>query len=202
MKRILLLFIALVAFIGIMQVQGATNNVKIYSRWSGRVVMCSDSLSQYTAYQWYVDKTTAVGWYGNNTSVGATPPSNFSPIAGAIGQYYAVESGLLGYFYVQVTLKSGSKLLSDTLGVHTQAVSKVSIAPNPVSASAAVHIETSSPDVQMAKIQVYNMSGALLRQYTASDASASIDAPSVTGCYLVRIQLENGELSTQKLFVK
>jgi hypothetical protein len=191
MKRILLLFITLVSLAGIMQ---GANNVHIYSRWSGRVVMCSDSLNQYSAYQWFRDVTTAVG---------VTNPSNFSPIAGATGQYYAEEGGLTGYYYVKVTLKSGgTQLISDTLSIHTQVVTKVSIAPNPVSASSSVRIETTSPDVQMAKIQIYNMSGALLRQYTANYASESIEAPSVTGCYLVRIQLENGDLTTQKLFVK
>jgi hypothetical protein len=190
MKRILLLFFVLGVFASLIQAQ---TTPKIYSRWSGRVVICSDTLNLFKTYQWYQDNTTAID----------SIPHNFSPIAGATGQYYAVEGGLNGYYYVMVTTINGSTLTSDTLSLHTHpASSDVSMYPNPIIARSSVFIETIPASVQMAKISIYTMSGILVQQYTTSSASTSIEAPSEKGCYLVRIQLESGDITTRKLLVR
>jgi hypothetical protein len=185
MKRILLLFFALGFIICLAQAQ---TTPKIYSRWSGRVLICNNDLSEYSAYQWYKSDTQ-------------TGP--FALIPGATNQYYAQESGFDGYFYVQATIKStGAKINSDILSIHTLPATKVSVFPNPAVKSSAINIETTSPDIQLAKIQIFTMSGILVRQYTTNDASAAIESPSATGCYTVRIQLQDGSTTMQKLFVK
>jgi hypothetical protein len=46
------------------------------------------------------------------------------------------------------------------------------------------------------------MNGIMVRQYTTTNASEAIESPSATGCYMVRIQLQDGSTSIQKLFVK
>lgn len=184
MKRLLLLFFALGFIICLAQAQ---TTPQIYSRWSGRMVICSDTLNLFSAYQWY-SSTTYAGPY--------------SVINGATKQYYENGgAGLQGYYYVQVTYKTGSTMNSNILGLHTQ-VEKVSVYPNPASKSSSVKVETTSPDIQMATVQIFTANGIKVREYNTSDASADIEAPATTGCYLVRIRLENGSTVTQKLFVK
>ncbi|MDP4204086.1 MAG: T9SS type A sorting domain-containing protein [Bacteroidota bacterium] len=196
MKRILLLFFALGFIACLAQAQ---TTPKIYSRWSGRVIICSDPQSIYKSYQWYADSLSAVG-----IDLTKAKPTQFGPIKGATSQYYSKNGqGLYGYYYVVAKLADGTSVTSDTIALHvSQSSSKVSIAPNPVSKSSALNVETISPDIQLAKVQIYTMSGIMVRQYTTTDASAAIEAPSATGCYMVRIQLADGSTSTQKLFVK
>jgi hypothetical protein len=185
MKRILLLFFALGFIVCLAQAQ---TTPKIYSRWSGRVLICSDTLNIFSAYQWY------------KSDIQTGP---FTAIPGATNQYYAQESSFDGYFYVQATVKStGAKVSSDILGIHTLPATKVSVFPNPAAKSSAINIETTSPDIQLAKIQIYTMNGIMVRQYTTTNASEAIESPSATGCYMVRIQLQDGSTSIQKLFVK
>jgi|GEM_PF-3597685 len=185
MKRIFLLFFALGFIVCLAQAQTAP---QIYSRWSGRMLICGNASDLYSAYQWYKSDT----FTGPYTRLNAT------------GQYYTDNGkGLDGYFYAEVTLKKdGSKVNSDTISIHTQPVTKVSVFPNPASKSSAINIETTSPDIQLAKIQIFTMSGIMVRQYTTTNASAAIEAPSATGCYMVHIQLQDGSTTIQKLFVK
>lgn len=183
MKRLLLLFFVL-GFIACFS--QAQIKPKIYSRWSGRVLICSDSLNLYSGYQWYCGSTD----------------SAFSILPNATKQYYDNGgSGLQGYYYVQVTFKDGSIMNSDTLSIHTQ-VETASVSPNPVAKSSSLKIETTSADVQMANVQIYSINGIKVLEYNTSDSSATIEAPSVTGYYIVRIRLADGTVTTQKLFVK
>ena len=196
MKRILLLFFALGFMARLAQAQ---TTPQIYSRWSGRMVVCSDTLNIFKSYQWYIDSTSAI-----STTTAPVTPTNFVPINGATGQYYTKSDGanLYGYFYVVAKLADGTSLTSNILALHVSYTSKVSIAPNPVSKSSAINVETTSQDIQLAKVQIYTMSGVMVRQYTTTNASTAIESPSITGCYLVRIQLADGSTTTQKLFVK
>jgi hypothetical protein len=166
---------------------------KIYSRWSGRVIICSDTLNLFQSYQWYEDNTTALG----------TDPTHFSAIAGATKQYYEKNgTGMQGYYYVHVTFKDGTEMNSDTISLHTQ-VESASVSPNPVSKSSIVRIATSSSDVLLSNIQIFTASGIKVSEYnTASSSSTEIEPPSTTGCYLIHIRFASGETTVQKLFVK
>ncbi|MBP1639797.1 MAG: C-terminal target protein [Bacteroidetes bacterium] len=196
MKRILLLFFALGFIACLAQAQ---TTPQIYSRWSGRVLICSDTLNIFKSYQWYVDSISPTG-----IDLTQEKPTHFGPINGATSQYYTKGgAGMYGYYYVVATLANGTSLTSDTVAFHVSyTLSKVSVAPNPVSKNSTVSIKTTSSDIQLAKIQIFTMSGVMVRQYTTSDISAAVEAPSVVGCYMVRIQLEDGSTSIQKLFVK
>ena len=109
------------------------------------MLICGNASDLYSAYQWYKSDT----FTGPYTRLNAT------------GQYYTDNGkGLDGYFYAEVTLKKdGSKVNSDTISIHTQPVTKVSVFPNPASKSSAINIETTSPDIQLAKIQIFTMQG-------------------------------------------
>lgn len=194
MKRTLLLFFALGFIAYLAQAQ---SNPTIYSRWSGRVLTCSDTLNIFKAYQWYEDTTTPIPTDGSNPTA-----YKFVKVDGQTGQYYAKESGFNGYYYVIASLTDGTKRTSNILSVHTKPVAQVSVTPNPVSRNNSVKIETTSADTQLANIQIYSANGVKVSDYNTDSASYDIQAPLTTGCYLVRIKMADGSTITQKLFVK
>lgn len=193
MKRTLLLFFVLGFIAYLAQAQ---SNPTIVSRWSGRVLVCSDNLNIYKSYQWYEDTTTPIPTDGSTPTV-----FNFVKVNGQTGQYYTNESGFNGYFYVVATLANGTSVTSKVLSIHTKPV-KVSISQNPVVRNSSVKIATSSADLQIVNIQIYAANGVKVSDYTTNSTSYEIQAPLTTGCYLVRIKLADGSTTTQKLFVK
>jgi hypothetical protein len=187
MKRIALFIIVLCAICNTGHAQTSSDKPLIVSRWSGRVLICKDSLKIYTSFQWFKKNAT--------TYV-------FDPIAGATQQYISNENGFNGTFKVRVTTNDNKTLESDPLTITTDPTQSVAMRPNPVAPGNNVVIESDSPSSDVGRVQIYSLTGAKIFDRVYSESSVSIPSPAQKGYYIVRIVGADGDVHTQKLTVR
>lgn len=120
---------------------------------------------------------------------------NGQPIQGATKQYYAAggngseQLDFTATYFVKMVTTDGKIVYSCN---YTPQELKVSLSayPNPVKRGQQLTLEASLPDLSEnpIEIQVINMSGQMVKRQVSKETITSIDMPSATGSYIVRVR--------------
>lgn len=129
------------------------------------------------------DKYNADGyqWYRND-----------EPIKGATGQYYSVgnkETDILDFssiYYVRLVTAEGDTLYTCPITPVPQSQTFKAY-PNPVNKGGVLTIESSDQDNEPTVIRIVNLKGQVLRSFTSTERTISIQMPSEQGFYLVKV---------------
>lgn len=152
----------------------------ISKKWDD-VLVCNNTGSKYTSYQWY---------------------KNGSPIQGANEQFYQETGGLNGSYFVMVTTTDGKIGISNVIDVSNNTKS-VKVYPNPSEESKeyTVEIKAEKSELSSGEMIITNVNGQIISRRKQLQPLMKLDGLA-RGVYLIKVQFANGESFNEKLIVK
>nr|WP_319997587.1 T9SS type A sorting domain-containing protein [uncultured Draconibacterium sp.] len=152
----------------------------ISKKWDD-VLVCNNTGSKYTSYQWY---------------------KNGNPIQGANEQFYQETGGLNGSYFVMVTTTDGKIGISNVINTGNNTKS-VKVYPNPLDESKeyTVEIKAEEVDLKSGEMIITNVNGQLISRRDQLQPLMKLDGLA-RGVYLIKVQFATGESFNEKLIVK
>lgn len=152
----------------------------ISKKWDD-VLVCNNTGSKYTSYQWY---------------------KNGNPIQGANEQFYQETGGLNGSYFVMVTTTDGKIGISNVISAGNSTKS-VKVYPNPLEERKEYTVEIKAEESELTggEMIVTNINGQIISRRKQLQPLNKLDGMS-RGVYLVKVQFANGESFNDKLIVK
>ena len=148
------------------------------------VVLCDNSSNRFTAYQWY---------------------KNGEAVVGATKQFYCDPNGLVGFYSLEVTDKSGQKLNTCGLELNIPVIKKVSIYPNPVNVNQTCTVELTGFDAQEldgSVLSIFNSAGSRVYYSDKVNQINSVKLPFTPGIYIGHVTSAIGTDRVFKVILK
>jgi hypothetical protein len=149
------------------------------------VILVDNSLYTFIAYQWY---------------------RNGIKISGATEQFYQEIGGLNGCYSVEMTMTSGSKIVSCERCLYKTIPKSLSIHPNPAKQGTPVNINLEQENTQPTngvRIEIFNTNGQLvLRKQVNDNASFEIETKTLSaGIYILRMITNDETIRHERIVI-